>query len=48
MKILKDPTTDEVVGYLKLMKKKCSKKGFLFIYICTHILTILNGEKGYN
>lgn len=42
---LKNPTCTEVVDAFKQARKLCRNNGFLFIYIASHIVTVINKEK---
>lgn len=42
---LKNPTCNEVIDCLKQARRLCKTNGFVFLYLATHIVTVINKEK---
>ena len=46
--ILKDPTTKEFKDTLSKLRRLCKASGFIIIYMATHVVQVLKGEKETN
>lgn len=45
---VKNPTCTQFIDAFERLRKVARKDSFVFIYICTHIVTVKNGERGNN
>ena len=43
--VLKNPTTNEFKDLLVQLKKEVSSSGFLVLYLATHVVKVVKGEK---
>ena len=46
--ILKDPTTKELKDTLSKLRRLCKASGFIVVYMTTHVVQVLKGEKETN
>jgi hypothetical protein len=43
--VLKNPSTNEFKDVMKSLRHQCKTSGFLVVYLATHIVTVIKGEK---